>query len=904
MSKVRATIVHISDLHFGGGIDHQLQPQLKRLIKSLSPQFLIVSGDLAENPFPSPLREACRYIDEIANECGIPPERTLVIPGNHDYKIKGNFGFGRLTRIPFEVYFRREGLAMSRWRRFLTYSGLVLNSLCLYEVERIYSGTKLQNELTVKYDEHYGVAMFGFNSTPLFEMGATGEVGGDQISGLTSELIQEEGPSLFTANSILDWARFLDSLREPTASTPQHRIRELLRAASKKIIEDYSAGRPIDRDSKYIVVKDINEIVKRRDFYTKEVFEKFEMSKQAQHLLRKPTEQLSDEETERLNRLLLEAVYPVEIAKRKAWGQYFKLAVVHHHPIPIPYASTSFVARIEESFMVFYNAGAFLRELGRHGCDLILHGHKHFAGFTRVTYDLPDRSRTEIGVLAAGSATHRAPSDWLGNEFNVIRIYDDGTTDIEQWYYAAGVLRKDESRTYGLCSFERLRERRNVMARRRRGITIRRLRKIVRLTHYGYSEIEVHLEGCQVCGKDGLECYPILLETKRPAYTREPRILKLKNGPKFPTLRIDDARSHLRRLDCLIDFGELRRTEDGQFDIGYSYRLMSGHALSLAEFQRKYAGQGLEWEYASVTGDEVVDAFKLTVEFPEDFPMETLNPPGAEVYYIPNFGQELSDAQQHHEATSLIRDQAQLNGKCLELEVISPITDFIYRIRWNYVAPEQRTSQSKRVRQGVLRCARERLIGMARDAMKGPSPSPAYQGTVELLTAVLEDVMEKYPRTEPHENLDISLLVFDDEHSVLRFVVTNTGPITDLFQETFVPGEGCAGFSFEKNSVVFYDRAVSANTWHYITPDEITKERRGSTALIQHEVLITIPWIDDETGITVGVIAIGSMSKCSRLLHIFDIQEVQQKEEENRLINLTKTLGLAILGFVNKVNGR
>lgn len=897
MSEVRATIVHISDLHFGGGIDHQLQPQLKRLIKTISPQFLIVSGDLAENPFPSPLRDACRYIGEIANECGIPQQRTLVIPGNHDYKIKGNFGLGLLTRIPFEVYFRRDGLAMSRWRRFLTYSGLVLNSL-------LSSGTKLENELIVKYDEDYGVAMFGFNSTPLFEMGATGNVTDDQISGLTSQLIQEEGPSLFTANSILDWAKFLASLREPIASTPKHRIRELLSAASKKIVDDYTAGRPIHDNSKYVLVKDINAIVVRKDFYIKEVFEKDEVSKQAQELLRKPTEKLSDEETERLNRLLLEAVYPVEIAKRKAWDQYFKVAVVHHHPIPIPYASTDFVARIEESFMVFYNAGAFLRELGRHGCDLILHGHKHFAGFTRVVYDLPDRSRAEIGVLAAGSATHRAPSDRLGNEFNVIRIHDDGTTTIEQWYYAAGVRRKDESRSYSLCSFDRLRERRNVVAMRRHGITIRRVRKIVRLTHYGYTEIEVHLEGCQVCSKDGLDRYRILLETIRPAYTREPRILELPNGPKFPKMSIDEARSHLRRLDCSINFGELRRTEDGQFDIGYSYRLMSGHALSLAEFQRKYAGQGLEWEYASVTSEEVADALKLTVEFPEDFPMDILNHHGAEVHYIPNSGQELSAAQQHHDATSLIRDQVQRNGRGLELEVVSPITDFIYRIRWNYKAPKQSVSKSRRVREGVLRCARESLIGMAREAMEGPSPSPAYHGTVELLTAVLEDVMQNYPQTEPDEKLDISLLVFDDEQSVLRFVATNTGSITNLFQETFVPGEGCAGFSFEKNSVVFYDRAVSANTWHYITPDEISKERRGPTALIQHEVLITIPWIDDETGITLGVIAIGSMSRCSRLLNIFDIQEGQQEEEKTRLINLTRTLGKAILGLINEVNGR
>jgi hypothetical protein len=52
-----------------------------------------------------------------------------VIPGNHDFKFWGNVGLRRLTRIPFEIYFRRSGLDKGFSYRASTALGLALNAL-------------------------------------------------------------------------------------------------------------------------------------------------------------------------------------------------------------------------------------------------------------------------------------------------------------------------------------------------------------------------------------------------------------------------------------------------------------------------------------------------------------------------------------------------------------------------------------------------------------------------------------------------------------------------------------------------------------------------------------------------------------------------------------------------------
>lgn len=236
---------------------------VKMIAAKQQPDLLIVSGDLVNQPVPWQMRRAARFVEELRDVC--PKDtKVIVIPGNHDFKFYGNIGLRRFTRIPFEIYFRRDGLNKTLPQRAWDY--LVLSLHALYPRSRL-----LREPLQFEYIAEKGLAVAAFNSNTLVEMMA--------------------------------------------------------------------AGRVENRD--------------------------------------------------------LQAFYGSydKAAQTPAFAFSYKLAVVHHHAAPLADVSTDFAARLEESFMIFYNAGMFLRELKRRRFNLVLHGHKHVAGFVRVATDFPSGER-------------------------------------------------------------------------------------------------------------------------------------------------------------------------------------------------------------------------------------------------------------------------------------------------------------------------------------------------------------------------------------------------------------------------------------------------------------------------------------------------------------------------------
>ena len=69
-------LAHISDLHFGR-VDRAALEPLRRRLRELDPDLVIVSGDLTQRARRSQFREARAFLDTL-------PEPQLVVPGNHD----------------------------------------------------------------------------------------------------------------------------------------------------------------------------------------------------------------------------------------------------------------------------------------------------------------------------------------------------------------------------------------------------------------------------------------------------------------------------------------------------------------------------------------------------------------------------------------------------------------------------------------------------------------------------------------------------------------------------------------------------------------------------------------------------------------------------------------------------
>ncbi len=91
-------ILHISDLHFGEhsrfadrtpeDVDRRLAESARNVLDAResrqAPDLVIVTGDLAEKARSPEYKAVTEFLLSLLGEFGLPRERLLVVPGNHD----------------------------------------------------------------------------------------------------------------------------------------------------------------------------------------------------------------------------------------------------------------------------------------------------------------------------------------------------------------------------------------------------------------------------------------------------------------------------------------------------------------------------------------------------------------------------------------------------------------------------------------------------------------------------------------------------------------------------------------------------------------------------------------------------------------------------------------------------
>lgn len=725
---------------------------VKFIVAREKPNLLVASGDLANQPVPWQMKRAARFVRDVYRLCS-EEARLMVISGNHDYKFWGNIGLRRLTRIPFEIYFRMGGITHGFIWRLFRYFGLTLHALWPWS-------NRLRDPLQLVTLPDLGVTLVGFNSNTLTEMMAAGRV-------------------------------------EP---------------------EDL------------------------QDLY--EMFD--------------------------------------GCARDPAFGFRYKIAVVHHHPAPIADVDTKLASRIQESFMVFYNAGLFLREINRRGFNLVVHGHKHFAGFLRVASEFGEHHRAEVPVAAAGSACHNHPDDPRGHHLQVIRLYDDDTAILESVFFSGSVESTEASRSYVLDSPKDVQRRRFNAFRDLGGFTIREIRKTSVITNDGYTDVQIEFYRLRVYSAAGLDCHPIDYQASEPTYLRDFAKVDLPNSPRF--LKLVTKVSTLRAFSGNIEFGRRYTSQDAPFDFGLKYRLISGHTLTPREFQRHYAGKAQAWEDASLFCYLAAEILTLQVDFPAGYQLDSQHVEAC-AEYIPAPLKGVRDEdfawdqlRPHEDESARVRDGLQILPGTLRLTVHNPIPGFLYKIKW--IPKEQSGSYAEppgaRVTlQSEARVARVQgeLLEIARGAAdRDPAVLDRYECIVAPLRALADDFIKIC--NLPNETVDVAAMVFSNEDAKLYTVCATYGQIPQLFAATFSAGEGCAGFVFEKVRPLLYHPARD-DIGYFIRPGERAENESG---LLQPSVMLCFPWI--EAGIVVGVINISTMKPDTDLLRLFDLNAEADKENQ------------------------
>jgi 3',5'-cyclic AMP phosphodiesterase CpdA len=117
--------------------------------------------------------------------------------------------------------------------------------------------------------------------------------------------------------------------------------------------------------------------------------------------------------------------------------EYFKIALIHHHPLPIPFKTHP--EDIELTTMV--NGGSFIAHMQESGINLILHGHEHHPYSCQYCYE---PNGDDIVVAAAGSA---AQEGTVTNSFNYLEIVPGISVTIRRYNYDEAGFHIDKGAT-------------------------------------------------------------------------------------------------------------------------------------------------------------------------------------------------------------------------------------------------------------------------------------------------------------------------------------------------------------------------------------------------------------------------------------------------------------------------
>lgn len=752
---IRATIAHISDLHINRSVDRGVVlDMLESLLAKVKPDVLIVSGDLANQPFPWQMKRAARRVQKIVKACGC--KTHVVIPGNHDYKVGGNVGLGRLSRIPFELYFRQDGLTRGFWWRLG--EGLRLAGCALWP----WSDALREPPFTVNLEEE-GISIFAVNSNTLAEMMAAGQVVARDLQALYRQIDRAQGsPDLAFA---------------------------------------------------------------------------------------------------------------------------YRIALVHHHPAPLADTPEDLPAHVQDSFMMFYNAGLFVRELSRRDFNLVLHGHRHVAGFLRLGCEFPDKGRTVLPIASAGSASHPRPDDTRGHHFHVIEVLDDDTSRLKSWFFSATTEQLPGSCDYQVDTLDDVRRRRFRSFSVERKYSMREMRKKVQITPDGYSVVTLDCRGVRVTEPAVLESIPLSLVIGRPSYIRGVKPLYTSGG--FEDVKVDVQDIH--NFAARILLGRSYDAHSGTFDFGYACRVINAHVFTGEELIRHY-GNTLDAEFSSITADEACESMSLTIEFPPNVDLQSLRFQ-AVAEYVPaplkGFKDQRLDTgtgtRVHDEETERIRGYLRPGANSYSLNCPQPVPGMIYKIRWKF--PEVRAAGGEELetaaRIDTAQLQMLQFAGKVRD--RDPEIQAEWNRQRSVLQSIGRDVnnfldaLSGKPRTSPAalEDFRLSMMVLDDQDqdqaSALRFVCSYP---EEAIKGEFYPGEGCAGFAFEKGRHILYHQKRD-KIGMFIHRYEQRGDAQGEEPVMLASFPCLYPSGKGGRPIVIAVMNISSLVPATKLLRLFDADERQ-----------------------------
>ena len=506
-----------------------------------------------------------------------------------------------------------------------------------------------------------------------------------------------------------------------------------------------------------------------------------------------------------------------------------RIALVHHHPLPIPDSKITEGLTSFEPFLILRNAGIVLRELNRCDVDLILHGHKHYSSFSRLGYSLDHRVEGEIAVLAAGSAgvTH---SEAGRNSVNFIDVFRNGRMTYTSIFFGGGAgepvteLFRNTRYVHDLDMHKMRVHRRS---QERQGQWTERVRHEVTIDPRGTARISHDVEGLNIERDMCCRALPIYIGV---SMGRVPDVtLQLSEKSKsLGHMLLDPPAAPSPSIKCAIDLGHHLVAASQAAVYGYEYVAFNTYAITEWEtieaherdvLAKKHRGRVPGAEFTGVVVRAPLRELIIRIQLP---PYAAPAEPSVRVMRWHSYPRlPLDDARQfradeeagwvydadmtRHEAGRLMK----IAENSWQLEVSYPLVGHRYDIRWRVrdLAEVQSNSHLEVLRRGVTKAYRHALLNLDSLANHREKVSLWIQSLHQLLAPSFA------PLSGGPSGFSVALFAFDEVARELRMIQESQADDSQPEKPLSVPlGEGVVGAALKVRRSQFYiDPAISGS---------------------------------------------------------------------------------------------
>jgi len=531
----------------------------------------------------------------------------------------------------------------------------------------------------------------------------------------------------------------------------------------------------------------------------------------------------------------------------------YRIAVVHHHPLPIPYDVA------QEAMMIMEDAGAFLSEISGMEIPLVLHGHKHHHHFSRVTINAGTTEQFEASVLAAGTATAGRRQGRFGFNFNLIAI-EGGNARIYPWVATGGTFKRQEP--FWAHEPEDAAYRAYVAAARDRGYSARSITSMANINADGDLRHATEVRGFKIePGGKPLTEFPHPVRAGTQLGTLEYFEAYALSPSTAAGLRMRDLEGSAQQQSGWIEFGREQTEHDEELNYGWRYWSSNSYALTVEQYEQLYGKGAAPTEYDAMLLEFCPCAeFTMIVNFPSGFAME-----GMPELLV----NELETGRAAPLVAMRIRDKlfysSELNA--LFVRIAHPPLGYKYTLRW-------RLSEEAKGRGSTARnhAAGAQAAEMEEWLLKSvETPTSNKDPLHTLLESVEDEARENFKLGSEHEEpLDLTLMAYDARTRELRVVAGTLGDKDPRWKLRLKYGSGIAGLAYKRAAPVLWvkERVRSERLPFRFMPIAPTE---GSTREedIEDEVVLSMPLTHPQESREVyAILSISSRQASSKLLQI------------------------------------